>query len=173
MPELTTIRDLLEEEIKDLHSAEKQLMAALPKLAKGANNPELVKAIEDHLAETQEQATRLEQAAKTIGVTPTGKKCAGMEGLIKEGAEVLVEHGQETLQDLAIIGAAARVEHYEIAAYSTAIMLAEQIDQHEVVKTLNESLAEEQAAEKKLRTLAKAIVKSAPAEQEEKTRASA
>jgi ferritin-like metal-binding protein YciE len=171
--ELTTIKDLLEEEIKDLYSAEKQLTKALPKLAKGANNQELVKAMEDHLMETEEQATRLERAAKALRVTPAGKKCVGMEGLIKEGAEVLGEHGQETVQDLAIIGAAARVEHYEIAAYMTAIALAEQIEEQEIIKALNESLAEEQAAEKKLRSLAKAIIKAAPAVQEKKKRASA
>jgi ferritin-like metal-binding protein YciE len=171
--ELTTIKDLLEAEIKDLYSAEKQLTKALPKFAKGANNQELVKAIEDHLMETQEQATRLERAAKALRVTPAGKKCVGMEGLIKEGAEVLGEHGQETVQDLAIIGAAARVEHYEIAAYMTAIALAEQIEEQEIIKALNKSLAEEQAAEKKLRSLAKAIIKAAPAVQEKKKRASA
>jgi ferritin-like metal-binding protein YciE len=173
VPELTTIKNLLEEEIKDLYSAEKQLTKALPKLAKGSNNPELVKAIEDHLTETEGQAERLERAAKSLGMTPSGKKCAGMEGLIKEGSEVLGEHGEETVQDLAIIGAAVRVEHYEIAAYKTAIALAEQIDEAEVVKALNESLSEEEAAEKKLRTIAKATIKSAPAVQEKKKRASA
>src|SRR3954471_4645132 len=95
MSELTTIKDLLEEEIKDLYSAEKQLTKALPKLAKGANNPELVQAIEDHLVETEGQAKRLEGAAKALGMTPSGKKCAGMEGLIEEGSEVLGQHGQE------------------------------------------------------------------------------
>jgi ferritin-like metal-binding protein YciE len=170
--ELTTIKDLLEEEIKDLYSAERQLTKALPKLARGANNPELVAAIENHFAETQEQAKRLERVAKVLGMTPAGKKCAGMQGLIEEGAEVLGEHGQERVQDLAIIGAAARVEHYEIAAYTTAIALAEEIDQSEIVKALNESLAEEQTAEKKLRTLTKTIIKTAPAEQEKRKRAS-
>jgi ferritin-like metal-binding protein YciE len=173
MSELTTIKDLLEEEIKDLYSAEKQLTKALPKLAKGANNPELLQAIEDHLSETEGQAKRLEEAAKALGITPSGKKCAGMEGLIEEGSEVLGQHGQEMVQDLAIIGAAARVEHYEIAAYMTAIALAEQIEQSDVVKALNESLAEEQAAEKKLRSIAKMTIKSAPAEQEKKKHASA
>jgi ferritin-like metal-binding protein YciE len=128
MAELTTIKDLLEEEIKDLYSAEKQLTKALPRLARGANNPDLVRAIEEHLAETETQAKRLERAARAIGATPAGKKCAGMEGLIKEGAEVLGEHGEERVQDLAIIGAAVRVEHYEIAAYGTAIALAGQIE---------------------------------------------
>jgi ferritin-like metal-binding protein YciE len=173
MPELTTIKDLLEEELKDLYSAEKQLTKALPKLAKGANNPELVQAIEDHLSETEEQAKRLERVAKALGITPAGKKCAGMEGLIGEAAEVLGEHGEETVQDLAIIGAAARVEHYEIAAYLTAIALAEQIEEPEAVKALNESLAEEETAERKLRSLAKTVIKVAPAEQEKKRRASA
>jgi ferritin-like metal-binding protein YciE len=171
--ELTTIKDLLEEEIKDLYSAEKQLTKALPKLAKGANNQELVRTIEQHLAETEDQAKRLERAAKALGITPAGKKCAGMEGLIEEGSEVLGQHGQEIVQDLAIIGAAARVEHYEIAAYMTAIALAEQIEEPEVIKALNESLAEEQAAENKLRSIAKTIIKTAPAEQEKKKRASA
>ena len=173
MPELTTIKDLLEEEIKDLFSAEKQLTKALPKLAQGANNPELVRAIEEHLAETEEQVKRLERAAKALGITATGKKCAGMEGLIEEGSEVLGEHGEETVQDLAIVGAAARVEHYEIAAYTTAISLAEQIEAKDAIKLLNQSLDEEQAAEKKMRTLAKTIIKAAPAEQQKKKRKSA
>jgi ferritin-like metal-binding protein YciE len=173
MPELTTIKDLLEEEIKDLFSAEKQLTKALPKLAQGANNPELVRAIEEHLTETEEQVKRLERAAKTLGITATGKKCAGMEGLIEEGSEVLGEHGEETVQDLAIVGAAARVEHYEIAAYTTAISLAEQIEAKDAIKLLNQSLDEEQAAEKKMRTLAKTIIKGAPAEQQKKKRNSA
>jgi ferritin-like metal-binding protein YciE len=173
MAELTTIKDLLEEEIKDLYSAEKQLTKALPRLAKGANNQDLVRTIEEHLAETENQAKRLERAAKALGMTPAGKKCSGIEGLIKEGMEVLGEHGEETVQDLAIIGAAVRVEHYEIAAYQTAIALAEEIEEPDVIKLLNDSLSEEQAAEKKLRSIAKSVIKSAPAEQEKKKRASA
>src|SRR5580698_6115573 len=121
MSVLTTIKDLLEEEIKDLYSAEKQLTKAIPKMAKGSNNEELASAFEAHLKETEGQIDRLEQVAKLLGTTPSGKKCKGMEGVIAEGAEALEEEGDENVLDLGIIGARSRVEHYEIAGYTTAI----------------------------------------------------
>jgi ferritin-like metal-binding protein YciE len=107
MSELTTIKDLLESEIKDLYSAEKQLTKAIPKMAKGSNNEELASAFKAHLKETEGQITRLERVAKLLDTTPTGKKCKGMEGVIEEGAEVLEEEGDENVLDLGIIGAVA------------------------------------------------------------------
>jgi ferritin-like metal-binding protein YciE len=167
MSELTTIKDLLEEEIKDLYSAEKQLTKAIPKMAKGSNNTELASAFEAHLKETENQVKRLEKVAQLLGTEPTGKKCHGMEGVIEEGAEALDEDGNENVLDLGIIGAGSRVEHYEMAGYMTAISLATQLGQNEVVSLLNETLKEEQAAENKLRTIAQTIIKSAPTEQNE------
>jgi ferritin-like metal-binding protein YciE len=162
MSEFTTIKDLLEEEIKDLYSAEKQLTKAIPKMAKGSNNKELASAFEAHLKETENQVNRLERVAELLGTEPGGKKCEGMEGVIEEGSEALNEDGDKNVLDLGIIGASSRVEHYEMAGYMTAISLATQLGENQVVKLLNESLKEEQAAENKLRTIAQTIVKSAP-----------
>jgi ferritin-like metal-binding protein YciE len=162
MSELTTIKDLLEDEIKDLYSAENQLTKAIPKMAKGSNNKELASAFEAHLKETEGQITRLEEVAKLLLTTPTGKKCHGMEGVIEEGAEALKEEGEENVLDLGIIGAGSRVEHYEIAGYTTAINLAKQLGNTKVVSLLSQSLNEEQAADEKLRKIGQLILKQAP-----------
>jgi ferritin-like metal-binding protein YciE len=163
MSELASLKDLLENEIKDLYSAEKQLTKAIPKMAKSSTDPELEAAFRSHLKETEGQITRLEKAAQILETKPTGKKCMGMEGVIEEGAEVLDEDGNPNVLDLGIIGAGSRVEHYEMAGYMTAISLAEQLGETEVVELLNASLAEEEAAEEKLRSIAKQILKAAPA----------
>ena len=162
MADKQSVKDLLEDEIKDLYSAEKQLTKAIPKMAKGSNDPALQTAFRDHLKETEKQVTRLEEAARLLELKPGGKKCMGMEGVIKEGAEALEENGDEMVLDVGIIGAGCRVEHYEIAGYMTAISLAQQLKAVEVVKLLNESLAEEQAADQKLRKIAAALIKNAP-----------
>lgn len=165
MSELATIKDLLEDEIKDLYSAEKQLTKAIPKMAKGSNNEELSAAFEAHLKETEGQIDRLEQVAKLLGTTTSGKKCKGMEGMIEEGAEALDEEGDENVLDLGIIGAGSRVEHYEIAGYTTAINLAKQLGNDEVAELLGANLKEEQAADEKLRTIGSQILKQAPTEE--------
>jgi|ERR1700722_4283381 ferritin-like metal-binding protein YciE len=162
MSELKSVKDLLEDEIKDLYSAEKQLTKAIPKMAKGSNHSDLEAAFRSHLKETEGQVQRLERVAQILETKPTGKKCMGMEGVIEEGAEALDEDGDENVLDLGIIGAGSRVEHYEMAGYMTAISLAERIGEADVVKLLNESLAEEEAAEEKLRSIAKQILKAAP-----------
>ncbi len=162
MADKKTVEDLLEDEIKDLYSAEKQLTKAIPKMAKGSNDSELQAAFRGHLKETEEQVKRLEQAAKILDIKPTGKKCNGMEGVIKEGAEALAEDGNEIVLDLGIIGAGSRVEHYEIAGYTTAIGLAQRMGKSEVVSLLKASLAEEEAADKKLRKIASGLLKSSP-----------
>jgi ferritin-like metal-binding protein YciE len=162
MSELSTIKDLLEGEIKDLYSAEKQLTKAVPKMAKGSNNEALASAFEAHLKETEGQITRLEEVAKLLDTTPTGKKCKGMEGVIEEGAEALEEEGDENVLDLGIIGAGSRVEHYEMAGYTTAINLAKQLGQDKVVTLLSQSLSEEEAADEKLRKIGQQLLKQAP-----------
>ena len=158
------IQDLLEEEIKDLYSAEKQLTKAIPKMAKGSNDASLQDAFKGHLKETEKQVSRLEQVAKQLEISPGGKKCEGMEGVIKEGSEALQQEDDEAVLDLGIIGAASRVEHYEMAGYMTAISLAQRLGEKQVVTLLSESLAEEQHAEQKLRQIAVGIIKEAPAE---------
>jgi ferritin-like metal-binding protein YciE len=167
MSELTSVKDLLEDEIKDLYSAEKQLTKAIPKMAKGSNDPELEAAFRSHLKETEGQIKRLEKVAQILETKPTGKKCMGMEGVIKEGAEALEEEGNENVLDLGIIGAGSRVEHYEMAGYTTAINLATQMGAKDVVSLLNESLAEEEAADAKLRKIGQQLLKSAPVEEPE------
>lgn len=164
MSDLNSIKDLLEGEIKDLYSAEKQLTHAIPKMAKGSSNAELASAFDAHLKETEGQITRLEQVAKLLETTPTGKKCKGMEGVIEEGAEALEEEGDENVLDLGIIGAGSRVEHYEMAGYTTAINLAKQLGNSKVVDLLTQSLKEEQAADEKLSKIAQQILKQAPAD---------
>jgi ferritin-like metal-binding protein YciE len=162
MADKNQIEDLLSDEIKDLYSAEKQLTKAIPKMIKGSNDTSLKAALTHHLSETKGQVTRLEEVAELLGIKPTGKKCVGMEGCIKEGAEALEEEGNEAILDLGIIGAGGRVEHYEMAGYMTAISLAEQIGANGVVRLLKASLAEEEAADKKLRQIGSAISRSAP-----------
>src|SRR5580700_11126073 len=163
MADKQTLKDLLEDEIKDLYSAEKQLTKAIPKMAKGAHDAALSTAFTNHLKETEQQVARLEEVGKLLDIKPAGKKCAGMEGVIKEGAEALEEEGNETVLDLGIIGAGSRVEHYEMAGYMTAISLAERIGAKEVVSLLQESLAEEQATEQTLRKIASGLIKNATA----------
>jgi ferritin-like metal-binding protein YciE len=162
MADKEVLKDLLEDEIKDLYSAEKQLTKAIPKMAKGSNDSQLQAAFKDHLKETEVQVKRLEEIAKILEIAPGGKKCVGMEGCIKEGAEALSEDGDESVLDLGLIGAGSRVEHYEMAGYLTAISLSEQIGEDQVVSLLKESLAEEQGAEDKLRKIASTLLCGAP-----------
>jgi ferritin-like metal-binding protein YciE len=162
MADKNTIKDLLADEIKDLYSAEKQLTKSIPKMAKGSANTLLKDAFTSHLAETKGHVSRLEEIATLLEIKPTGKKCMGMEGVIKEGAEALEEEGDEIVLDLGLIGAGSRVEHYEMAGYMTAISLAQRIGATQAVSLLKQSLAEEEAAETKLRKIAAALVKIAP-----------
>jgi ferritin-like metal-binding protein YciE len=171
MAEKKSVQDLLVDEIKDLYSAEKQLTKAIPKMAKGSSDEALQQAFSNHLNETEQQVQRLEQVAELLGVNVKGKKCVGMEGCIQEGAEILDEKGEENIRDLGLIGAGTRVEHYEMAAYMTAISLAQRLRNNEVVELLNVSLAEEQAADKKLRTIGAELLKGAPAEAVARSRA--
>jgi len=158
-----TVKDLLEDEIKDLYSSEQQLTKAIPKMVKGSYDPALATALAKHLRETQEQVIRLEEVGRLLEMKPTGKKCEGMEGVIKEGAEALEKEGPEPILDLGIIGAGNRVEHYEIAGYMTAISLAQRLGAGEVVTLLEKSLAEELGAEQTLRRIATGLMEAAAA----------
>jgi ferritin-like metal-binding protein YciE len=147
---LDTLNGLLVEQVKDLYNAEHQLIKALPKLAKASTEPELKQAFLSHLEETKTHAERLEQIAQILGIKPTGKTCKAMQGLVAEGAEVLEEKGEEPVIDSALIAAAQRVEHYEIAAYGTARAFAEKLGRGDIVKLLTATLDEEKAADEKL-----------------------
>ena len=150
------LSDLYKEELKDLYSAESQLVAALPKMAKAASSPDLKKAFESHLEETKVQIQRLEQVFEEIEGSPRGKRCKAMEGLVEEGAELIKEKAdfEPAVLDAALIGAAQRIEHYEIAAYGTVRTFAQQLGYTKAVNLLQQTLDEESAADEKLTTLA-------------------
>jgi len=153
--------ELLIDELKDLYSAEKQIVRALPKLAKAATTPELNQALLSHLEETKGQVERLEQIAEIVGKKLTGKTCAGMKGVLEEGSEVLQEVQKGQLRDAALIGASQRVEHYEMAGYGTARDFAKLLGWNDVAELLQATLNEEEAADKKLTALSKSVNKQA------------
>jgi ferritin-like metal-binding protein YciE len=153
MPE-EGLKELYIEELKDIYNAENQLVKALPKLAKAAASDELREGFEEHLEQTKGHVERLEEIFKLLDESPKGKKCAGMEGLVEEGSEVLNEGLQGAVLDAALIGAARRVEHYEIAAYGTVIAFAETLGEDSHVSLLQETLSEEKETDEKLTELA-------------------
>jgi ferritin-like metal-binding protein YciE len=150
------LKDLYVDELKDLYNAENQLVKALPKMAKAASSEELRQGFEEHLEQTKGHVQRLEKIFQTLGESPKGKKCKGMEGLVEEGTEVMEEF-EGRVMDAALIGAAQRVEHYEIAAYGTACAFAEELGETEQASLLNETLEEEKETDKKLTKLADQI----------------
>ena len=152
-----SLRQLYVNELKDLYNAETQLVKALPKMAKASSNAELRQGFEEHLRQTSEQVSRLEQIFEMLGEKATGKKCLGMEGLVKEGAETMSEDYEGSLMDAAIIGAAQRVEHYEIAGYGTVRTFAELLGENEHVSLLDQTLEEEKETDQKLTQLAEQI----------------
>lgn len=154
MSKIKTLKDLLAEEIKDLHSAETQLVKALPKMAKAAASADLAAAFTGHLEETKEHVERLDEVAKILGITAGGKTCKAMKGLVEEGAEAIEEKGEPSLMDLALITIAQKVEHYEISGYGTARALAARLGFKDVVKLLHTTEDEEGAADKKLTKIA-------------------
>jgi ferritin-like metal-binding protein YciE len=151
---LDSLENLFLHEIKDLHNAEKQLIKALPKMAKAAASEQLRQLIEEHLEETKVQLERLEQILEKLGKPARGTHCKGMEGLIEEGDKLMSEEGDETVKDAGLIGAAQRVEHYEIASYGCARTYAEMLGMMDVADLLQTSLDEEKAADEKLNKLA-------------------
>ena len=148
------IRELLIEEMQDQYDAEKQLVKALPKMAKASANPTLAQAFTSHLEETILHVERLEQAFQILGVKPKARPCAAMKGLVEEGQEAIAEKMPDQLQDSAIICAAQKVEHYEIAGYGTICAWASALGLSNVVELLEETLDEEKAADEKLSQVA-------------------
>jgi ferritin-like metal-binding protein YciE len=151
---MKSLQDLFVHELKDLYSAEKQLIKVLPKMAKEASHDELRQAIEDHLGETEKQLQRLEGILEQLDIPTRGAKCAAMEGLIEEGKMALEDCESDDVRDAAIICSAQRVEHYEMAGYGCARTFAEQLGHHEVAGILQQTLDEEKAADEKLTQIA-------------------
>jgi len=168
MPALETLDVLFVSELKDLYNAENQLIKALPKMAKAADNLQLHDAFASHLEQTKEHARRIEEIfAAGLAASPKGKKCAAMEGLVEEGKEVIENGGASDVVDAALIGAAQRVEHYEIAGYGTARAHAQQLGYANAARLLEQTLHEESAANDKLTQIAEASVNVAAAQKHE------
>ena len=151
---MDSLKKLYIDELKDLYSAETQLVKALPKMAKKASAPELKKAFQDHLEQTKGHVERLEEIFEELEEKPTGKTCKGMKGLIEEGQEVIDEDGEEAVLDAALIGAAQRVEHYEMAGYGVARTFAMHLGEDDAADLLQETLDEEGEADKLLTSIA-------------------
>jgi ferritin-like metal-binding protein YciE len=161
MAEMSTLLDALVDEIRDLYHAEKQLLKALPKMAKAATNDDLREALETHLTETENQVSRLEQVFELLEEKPRTKTCAGMAGIIEEGNDALKEDAEPSVLDAMIIASAQRAEHYEMAAYGTAAAWAEGLGMSDVAELLRETLEEEKATDEKLTVLAEAGINDA------------
>jgi ferritin-like metal-binding protein YciE len=155
---IESMEDLLVHELRDLYNAEKQLLQALPKMAEKATDEELVTALERHLSQTEEQVSRLDECFGILGVSSRGKKCAGMEGLIEEATDLMEECDDDNVRDAAIIGAAQRVEHYEMSAYGTARAFAQELGHDEIVELLTTTLDEEADADELLSRIAESRV---------------
>jgi ferritin-like metal-binding protein YciE len=162
--ELDTLKALFVEQLQDLHSAEAQIIEALPKLAEAADDSKLKKALNDHLEQTKEQKARLERIAESLGVKAAGKKCKGAQGLLKEGEELLEEKADPAVRDAGIIAAAQRVEHYEIAGYGCARTYARLLKEKDAAKLLQTTLDEEGDADKLLTEIAESVVNPEAAE---------
>ena len=160
------LMDVLLDEMRDLYSAENQLVKALPKIVKGTEDPALKAMIKNHLEETKGQVLRLREAFGALGKKPTGQHCNGMEGVVEEGQDALEKDEEGASKDLGIIGASLRVEHYEVAGYTVAISLAKALKLTDVASLLNENLQEELTAAKGLLAAAKPLLKAAASEED-------
>ena len=156
--ELETLKDLYLHELKDLFSAEQQLVKALPKMAKAASNKELAGGFQAHLEQTKEHAQRLQQILTSHKATTRGPKCKGMEGIVAEGAEMIEEEADDEVKDAGLISAAQRVEHYEMAGYGTARAYAELLGDQKGARLLQTTLEEERQTDEKLSKLAKSAI---------------
>ena len=161
--EFNSLEELFEHELKDLYDAEQRLTEALPKLAEKATSSDLKRAFQNHLRETEKHVERLESIFEQIGVEPEREKCAAMVGLIKEGEIVLDAEGDSNVLDAALIAAAQRAEHYEMAAYGTARSFARQLGNAYAAELLEQTLDEEKAADRKLTQIAESTVNPASA----------
>ena len=154
---VSSMDELLIDELKDIYSAEKQITRALPKMVKATTSEALKQAFQSHLEETQGQIERLDQVFEILGKAARGKTCHGMQGVLEEGSEVIEDIEKNVVRDAALISAAQRVEHYEMAAYGAVCEYARILGQKEIVSLLEQTLAEEKAADKKLTTIAKSV----------------
>ncbi|MEJ7587979.1 MAG: ferritin-like domain-containing protein [Ferruginibacter sp.] len=161
------LRDLFEDSLKDIYWAEKALVKALPKMAKNATSEELVMALTEHLEVTKNQVTRLEEVFATLGVKAQAKKCAAMEGLIKEGEEIVESTEEGMVRDAGIISAGQKIEHYEIATYGTLCAFAKVLEETEAGDLLMQTLNEEKEADTKLTTVAESSINLGAADEDE------
>jgi ferritin-like metal-binding protein YciE len=156
--ELESLQDLFVDSLKDLYSAETQITKALPKVIKAASTPELQEALQNHLEETEEQIERLEKIFHRLGEKPTGKKCKAMEGLVAENKEMIEENAEPEVMDAGLIVGCQKIEHYEIAGYGAMITFAKILGDNESAKLLQQTLAEEEKADKKLTEVAQSTI---------------
>jgi ferritin-like metal-binding protein YciE len=156
-----SLHDAFEEELKDVLSAEKQLLKALPKMAKSASNEDLAAGFEEHLEQTKGQIERLEKIFQMLDKAPRAKKCKAMEGLIEEGSEIMEEDAEPHVMDAMLIAAAQKVEHYEIATYGTLVTWARQLEMEDAAELLQQTLDEEKETDVKLTELAVAGINAA------------
>lgn len=156
--QMENLQDLMKEDLKDLLNAENQIVKALPKMIKSASNEQLQQAFEDHLEETKGHVERLEQVMEMLGMPARGKTCKAMQGLIEEGKEVMEEDAEEDVMDAALIGAAQKVEHYEIATYGTLCTYADLLGLQDAKKLLGQTLDEEKKTDQKLSELAESVI---------------
>jgi ferritin-like metal-binding protein YciE len=166
MEKLDSLEELLQEELKDIYNAEKQLTKALPKMAKKAGAAELKQAFEEHLAQTERHVERLEEVFEQLGMPARGKKCEGMENLIAEGEKMLAEIEDDDTRDAALIAAAQKVEHYEIASYGTVRTWANLLGKPEVAALLEETLEEEKQTDQNLTSIAESFINAEAANSE-------
>jgi ferritin-like metal-binding protein YciE len=167
MKEENNLQELLVEELRDIYHAEGQLLKALPKMAKAAKSERLKEAFERHLEETEQHVARLERAFESLGEPVKGKKCQAMEGLIAEGKEVIEEHSESAMLDAALICAAQKVEHYEIASYGTVCTWADLLGLEEVSDLLKETLDEEKTTDETLTEIAESEINAEAVTEEE------
>jgi ferritin-like metal-binding protein YciE len=156
--QLENLEDLMKEELKDVLNAENQIVKALPKMIKKASHDELKTAFEEHLEETKEQVERVEQVMEMLGMPPRGKTCKAMKGIIEEGQEMMSEDAEEDVMDAALIGAAQKVEHYEIATYGTLCTYADLLGLQDAKKLLGQTLDEEKQTDERLSELAERLI---------------
>ena len=165
MPSVDSLEELFQDELKDIYDAEKQLTKALPKLAKKATAEELRRALQDHLRETEQHVKRLEEVFEQLGMPARGKKCIGMQNLLKEGDEMIAEAEEDATRDAVMIASAQKVEHYEIASYGTVRTWANVLGKRDIAGILEDTLEEEKDADQKLTSIAESFVNAASAQE--------